>query len=539
MDSSVVPITLIVVLLIGAILFVVVSSRASGFGPGPTHPPRPSTPTGNTRSGQRRRRRSGIIGTILAPLRRAPARAAGGATRASGSAAPRGQDGSVSSAGSSRSARPGNPGNPGNVDPPAFSRTAAIPTAPIPPPAGEPPTTAFATVPGGKQPDVWSTPSTHGAGHRDLGAATTSTNAATSVNPAVPAAGQTRERNATGWTPPPVSPPPSATSGRDRPREGDFGGSGPYAGTVAQGAPASRDGFGFDEAAATRRSGTYPDNRGTGGHGGSGDPWDDPAATKASDQTIPPVPAMVAPIPTVPLVADEPDVSTSPALRLAAAGRTRRGKRGGPNEDAFVVLDGLLAVADGVGGEAAGQIASTLAVTTVASFRPQYAADPRDGLRGALDRANRTVREKPLQEPSWHGMACTLDVVVLGRQHDTGETLFVAHVGDSTVWLQPGRGRPRQLTTPHAIKNGPLLNAIGLNEEVELDLLEEPVRAGDRVVLASDGITKVMKPEQLDGLLMELGTMSPEQAADALVDAAMMAGARDDTTIVVGDLVTD
>ncbi len=48
-----------------------------------------------------------------------------------------------------------------------------------------------------------------------------------------------------------------------------------------------------------------------------------------------------------------------------------------------------------------------------------------------------------------------------------------------------------------------------------------------------------MTPEQLDGLLMELGTMSPEQAADALVDAAMIAGARDDTTIVVGDLVTD
>jgi serine/threonine protein phosphatase PrpC len=178
-------------------------------------------------------------------------------------------------------------------------------------------------------------------------------------------------------------------------------------------------------------------------------------------------------------------------------------------------------------------------VTTVASFRPQYAADPRDGLRGALDRANRTVREKPLEEPSWHGMACTLDVVVLGRQHDTGETLFVAHVGDSTVWLQPGRGRPRRLTTPHAIKNGPLLNAIGLNEEVELDLLEESVQPGDRVILASDGITKVMTPEQLDGLLMELGSMSPEQAADALVDAAMIAGARDDTTIVVGDLVTD
>jgi serine/threonine protein phosphatase PrpC len=232
-------------------------------------------------------------------------------------------------------------------------------------------------------------------------------------------------------------------------------------------------------------------------------------------------------------------VFTAPALRLAAAGRTRRGKRGGPNEDAFVVADGLLAVADGVGGEAAGQIASTLAVTTVAQFRPQYAADPREGLRQAVARANTVVREKPGEQPTWLGMACTLDVVVLGRQRETGDRLTVAHVGDSSVWLQPGRGRPRKLTTPHAIHNGPLLNAVGLKDQIDADLLEEPVGAGDRVVLASDGITKVLTPEQLDGLMTELGKEPPERAADALVEAAALAGARDDTTIVVADLVPD
>jgi serine/threonine protein phosphatase PrpC len=239
------------------------------------------------------------------------------------------------------------------------------------------------------------------------------------------------------------------------------------------------------------------------------------------------------------LVAEEPPQATAPPLRLAAAGRTRRGKRGGPNEDAFVVSDGLLAVADGVGGEAAGQIASTLAVTTVAGFRPQYAADPAAGLRQAVARANRMVREKPLEQPTWRGMACTLDVVVLGRRQETGETLTVAHVGDSSVWLQPAKGRPRKLTTDHAIKNGPLLNAIGRSDEVDIDVISEAVRAGDRVVLASDGITKVMTPEQLDGLFTELGHEPPERAADALVEAALLAGARDDTTIVVADLVSE
>jgi serine/threonine protein phosphatase PrpC len=239
------------------------------------------------------------------------------------------------------------------------------------------------------------------------------------------------------------------------------------------------------------------------------------------------------------IVADEPLVASSPALRLAAAGRTRRGKRGGPNEDAYVVADGLLAVADGVGGEAAGQIASTLAVTTVAQFRPQFASDPRDGLRRAVERANKVVREKPKEQPNWRGMACTLDVVVLGRRMETASVLTVAHVGDSSVWLQPSKGRPRKLTTPHAIKNGPLLNAVGLGDEIEADLISEPVQAGDRVVLASDGITKVLAPEALDSLMGELGSEPPERAADALVEAAVLAGARDDTTIVVADLVPD
>jgi serine/threonine protein phosphatase PrpC len=303
--------------------------------------------------------------------------------------------------------------------------------------------------------------------------------------------------------------------------------SGPTPG--APGAGTSRQGQDPSMAGPVVGASVSPTPPPPGRHGGTDGLWDDATARVWPDQQI------QAPDP---IVASEPVEQTSAALRLVAAGATKRGKRGGPNEDAFVVVDGLLAVADGVGGEAAGQIASTLTVTTVAGFRPQYAEDPRQGLRGALERANRTVRESPNQEPTWHGMACTLDVVVLGRQRDTGETLFVAHVGDSSVWLQPQRGKPRPLTTPHAIKNGPLLNAIGLNEEVELDLIEVPVRPGDRVILASDGITKVMSPEQLDGLMMELGSLSPERAADALVEAAILAGARDDTTIVVGDIVT-
>ncbi|SNQ52083.1 conserved hypothetical protein [Frankia canadensis] len=322
-----------------------------------------------------------------------------------------------------------------------------------------------------------------------------------------------RDPDATGWTPPPATPPHQVPVYEDErenatryfdPQTGDFAIVPPVPATPP--APAA-------------------------------------AATFVSAAPAPQAPPMAAPGGSrehaADLVATEPEQTTAAPLRLAAAGRTRRGKRGGPNEDAFVVVDGLLAVSDGVGGEAAGQIASTLTVTTVAGFRPQYAEDPMEGLRRAVERANRVVRTRAREEPTWLGMACTLDVVILGRQQNTGEHLTIAHVGDSSVWLQPGRGRPRALTTPHAIRNGPLLNAVGLADEIEADIFAEPVRAGDRVVLASDGITKVMTPEQLDGLLGELGSEPPERAADALVEAALLAGARDDTTIVVGDLVSE
>ncbi|MCK9894316.1 PP2C family serine/threonine-protein phosphatase [Frankia sp. AgB32] len=335
--------------------------------------------------------------------------------------------------------------------------------------------------------------------------------------------GRGSDPDATGWTPPPATPPhevPPYDDDRQNttryydPQTGDF----PIAPPTTTYIPQP----------------TAPEPV---AHAGAGDPrWEStPTATTFPGMTPPPTTREHA----ADLVATEPEEPTAAPLRLAAAGRTRRGKRGGPNEDAFVVVDGLLAVADGVGGEAAGQIASTLTVTTVAGFRPQYAEDPLEGLRKAVNRANRVVRTRAREEPTWLGMACTLDVVILGRQRSTGEYLTVAHVGDSSVWLQPGRGRPRALTTPHAIRNGPLLNAVGLADEIEADIFSEPVRAGDRVVLASDGITKVMTPEQLDGLMSELGSSPPERAADALVEAALLAGARDDTTIVVADLVSE
>ncbi|MGF7235722.1 MAG: PP2C family protein-serine/threonine phosphatase [Frankia sp.] len=269
-------------------------------------------------------------------------------------------------------------------------------------------------------------------------------------------------------------------------------------------------------------------------------PWGDPpaAASRGEGHRVDPNGSRPAGTQGPDWRAEEASAPGQPALRLSAIGRTRAGRKG-PNEDAFVLTDGLLAVADGVGGHAAGQVAATLAVSTVAGDRPQHAPDHADALRRAVTRANRVVRERPSEQPDLKGMACTLDVVVLGRRAATGTTLIVGHVGDSTVWLQPGRGRPRQITLPHSIDGGPLLNAIGARDDVRVDLSQEIVAAGDRIIMATDGLTKVIGSEQLDGLLSELGQGTADAAADALLAAAVAAGTRDDTTIVVADVVPE
>ncbi|OAA20610.1 serine/threonine protein phosphatase [Frankia sp. EI5c] len=520
MGSSLVPIMLIVVLLVGAVVFVALSSRA----------PRTGAESGRRRTLDTRRARPEAIPLRDAPESEppdgvvpgfqpqtgapipAPAPAAPGGTEPAG-----GTDatGGVDPPGAGAWGGASGWSEWGDWDDAEATRVGSL-SEPVADARG-----AGATTAPGDPVDTTTSPTGGGdlAGHNIGGTGDMDVSGLDSGSRDT-FMNDSRDPDATGWTPPPSGRPHQAevddsiyrlaTDGQGRSPSG-------YTGPASYPDPAAGE---------TRRVDFGAEQE---------SPWN------TEPSTVPPAapPAHSPESGAAGIVAAEPVHTTTPALRLAAAGRSRRGKRGGPNEDAWVVSDGLLAVADGVGGEAAGQIASTLSVTTVAGFRPQYAADPADGLRQAVARANQVVREKPREEPAWRGMACTLDVVILGRQQATGETLFIAHVGDSSVWLQPQKGRPRQVTTPHAIRNGPLLNAVGLADHIEADILYEPVRAGDRVILASDGITKVMTPEQLLGLMTELGAEPPERAADALVEAALLAGARDDTTIVVADLVSE
>ena len=236
------------------------------------------------------------------------------------------------------------------------------------------------------------------------------------------------------------------------------------------------------------------------------------------------------------------------------------GKTRDRNEDAFLADRdlALFAVADGMGGHAAGEVAARLALDEVhASLSSResqealetYAAQPSlptrravlNRLRSAVEAANAHVRLHAEQSPEQRGMGTTLDVVWLARSH-----AFVAHVGDSRVYL----ARPSavlQLTHDHSEVewlrstghlrpkgrvNRPdrLLNAIGVRDSVSVDTLYVDLSPGDRLLLCTDGIHGQLGTENQLSKLLRLGGVA--DAASALVGAVAPQG-RDNATAVV------
>ncbi len=229
------------------------------------------------------------------------------------------------------------------------------------------------------------------------------------------------------------------------------------------------------------------------------------------------------------------------------------------NEDAHLVEPGLalFAVADGMGGHAAGEIASRVAVAevkkSIASQRSQatmeaYVREPTPNarrqvlarLRRAIEHANDRVREEARVDPERNGMGTTLDVVWLARDH-----AFVAHAGDGRVYL----ARPSavlQLTQDHAevdklkatgvlsahnrSRNSRLLNAVGIAPRVDVDTLFVDLTKGDRLLLCSDGVHGQLDSEAELGELLRTG--NADTASRALVARAALKG-RDNATALV------
>ncbi len=235
-------------------------------------------------------------------------------------------------------------------------------------------------------------------------------------------------------------------------------------------------------------------------------------------------------------------------MRITAYAASDVGRHREINEDNMFSGSTVFAVADGMGGHAAGEVASETALQPIAELDGRTFDDPKaatDALRSAVEAANRNVVSQAKADPNLSGMGTTLTAVLL-----RGDRLHLAHVGDSRAYLlRPGE-QINQLTTDHTLveqlvqdgrlsrdqvsshpQRSVITRAIGVDTTVEVDTLEQVLAPGDQVVLCSDGLSGPVSDPEISELLMR--EPDGDQAVARLVQAANDAGGPDNITVVL------
>lgn len=220
----------------------------------------------------------------------------------------------------------------------------------------------------------------------------------------------------------------------------------------------------------------------------------------------------------------------------------------GHNEDSFLLRAPLFAVCDGMGGHAAGEVASAIAVDTIGQKAPATADDTLLG--AAIEAANLAVingAEAGIGKP---GMGCTASAVLI-----EGSKMAVGHVGDSRVYLLR-RGTLVRVTHDHSyveelVDSGQITadearvhpsrsiitRALGSDPDMYADHFSLEVRNGDRVIVCSDGLSSMVPDADIESAAVSAA--SAQQAADNLVAAALTAGGSDNVTVIVVDVIND
>ena len=242
----------------------------------------------------------------------------------------------------------------------------------------------------------------------------------------------------------------------------------------------------------------------------------------------------------------------SRGLRIAEhAGTTDVGRQRSTNEDSLLVLPPYFAVADGMGGAKAGEVASRLAVEVLEEELARHPDDPPEAqLSHALQEANRRIFELSTDDESRRGMGTT---VTAARVHD-GE-VSLGHVGDSRAY-RLREGELEQLTRDHSLvaelqRSGQLsaeaaehhpqrsiiTRALGPEPDVEVDTYTVPGREGDVFLLCSDGLTGMVSDDEMASIVRRAGSLG--DAAESLVRAANQSGGKDNITVVLFSLADE
>jgi len=241
-------------------------------------------------------------------------------------------------------------------------------------------------------------------------------------------------------------------------------------------------------------------------------------------------------------------------MRLVFAAATDVGRMRKNNEDSYLSSKPVAAVADGMGGHSAGEVASAIAIEELAALgrRGPWAneTDATDDLKQAILRANRRIREMAASDRKLNGMGTTLVALL-----EDGDMVHVANVGDSRGYLLR-QGELSQVTVDHSLvqelvddgrlspedaerhpQRSVITRALGIDPEVEFDLFTYKLQVGDRLLLCSDGLSDVVEPAQIRKVLLRV--RSAQRAARELVTVANDQGGPDNITVIVVDAVDD
>jgi PPM family protein phosphatase len=228
-------------------------------------------------------------------------------------------------------------------------------------------------------------------------------------------------------------------------------------------------------------------------------------------------------------------------VRLARwAGASDPGRRRRRNEDSYVVEPPLFAVADGMGGAQAGEVASRLAAGAV--------KDGSAGVEELIQEANRRVHQRSVEDPEASGMGTTLTVA---QVHE--DVVSIGHVGDSRAYLVRA-GRLEQLTEDHSLvgellrsgrlspeeaethpQRSVITRALGTDPDVDVDLFPVEPQPGDLFLLCSDGLTSMVADDEILGLV-ERHRDDLDRLVKALIKAANKGGGEDNITVIAFEL---
>lgn len=237
-------------------------------------------------------------------------------------------------------------------------------------------------------------------------------------------------------------------------------------------------------------------------------------------------------------------------MRIGRAARlTDTGRRRMRNEDANVFEPPLFAIADGMGGARAGEVAAGIAAAALKDGRRDVLDEP--SLEAIIAEANRRVWERSVADPSTAGMGTTMTVAFVDAP---SEQIVFGHVGDSRAYRLRG-GSLEQITTDHSLvaelvesgvltpeeaerhpQRSAITRAVGTERAIEVDVFTVPAEIGDLVLLCSDGLTDMLSENEIAAALVE-ADRDPDAAAHRLVAAANERGGEDNITVVLFELV--